>query len=227
MSGDGQYFVGKPHARVHMWEQLEAAGAGARSIRGRVPRFDGFERAAERLLELPQLRGAKQVRIGREAVLEPVRRLALAQGMTVYVPTWHLRRGLRRIEPEAPWATGPSALVPLAEVPTLDAFVVAALAVARDGYFVGPGGGWADLEHTILRELGHGPMPVYTIAHPTQLVRWFPAYEHDVPVSAYATPEGATTLENPPPAPRRIEWTRLARERLGDVPILKTLRARS
>ncbi|MCK6546675.1 5-formyltetrahydrofolate cyclo-ligase [Myxococcota bacterium] len=212
MSTEGQYFVGKPHARTFFRERTPAKHARA------VPLFEGAARAAERLFELPALAGARTIRVGHERVLAPVRRLAIERGLEVFVPTPRLARGFRRFSRDR--RDGFTAIEAL---PAIDVMIVAALAVARDGYFVGAGGGWSDLEYVILRALGRPAIPVATIAHPTQLVRWFPAYEHDVPVSAVATPDALVVVDNPPPPPRTVEWARLPKDRLRSVPILGRL----
>jgi 5-formyltetrahydrofolate cyclo-ligase len=215
VSTEGQYFVGKPNARTFF--RARTPSTASTSTRS-VPLFEGAERAAERLFELPAIAEAHTLRIGREAALAPVRRVAFERGLEVFVPTPRLARGYRRLARD-----GRRGYTAIEALPPIDAMIVAALAVARDGYFVGPGGGWADLEYVILRALGRPAIPVATIVHGTQLVRWFPAYEHDVPVTAVATPEALVVVENPPPPPRRVEWTRLPQDRLRSVPILAQL----
>jgi 5-formyltetrahydrofolate cyclo-ligase len=169
---------------------------------GRIPNFAGAKEAAERLFAHPILAAAKKIKVNADAPQLFVRTIALERGITVFIET------------------------PLETLPDLDAIVVGSVVVTRDGYRCGRGVGCADIEYAILRELGHPPVPVFTTVHPLQFVRFFPAYEHDIPLSGIATPDELIAIDNPAPPPRGIDWSRLPEERIREMPILAELRAR-
>ena len=111
-------------------------------------------------------------------------------------------------------------------MPAVDLYVAGSVAVTKRGERCGAGDGAADLTYGVLRELGHPPMPMATTVHPLQIVSLFPVYEHDIPLSLIATPEGLLEFPKAGPYPREIFWRQLPPERLGDMPILAELRAR-
>jgi 5-formyltetrahydrofolate cyclo-ligase len=203
-----QHFGGKPAARREVWTRM-----GQRF--GRTPRFEGEERAAHRLLELPILLRAKQILVARDAVLRPLREHALARGIEVFVPTRHLSRGLRR------WANGD--LVDMRAPPAIDLVVTGSVAVMGNGYRCGTGDGIADLTYAILRALGRPPPPLATIIDPRQRVSFFPTYEHDVSLDFVATPEDVIAFDQPAPPAPEILWDRLEPAMLTRTPILQHL----
>lgn len=212
-----QYFNGKPSARRAIWERFPPEL--------KTPRYPGEREAALRLFEAPPLvkPAVKAIKVGADRALAAVRRLALSRGISVYVATRGLRRGFRCLDP----STRSTRLVAMEALPPFDAIVVGSVVLTRDGYRCGRGNGISDIEWAVLRELGRPAVPVLTCAHPDQFVRYFPAYEHDAPISFIATPEELITIERPPPAPRRIDWDRMPRERIDEIPILRELRRKS
>jgi 5-formyltetrahydrofolate cyclo-ligase len=235
------YFSGKPNARTAVWDRLEREGVARFPFppHGRIPNFAGAKEAAERLFEHEILAGAKRIKVNPDAPQRPVRALALARGITVYVPTPRLKGGFRKLDPRRipkeqrakaaalSKADDYAVEVPLSKMPQLDAIVVGSVVVTRDGYRCGKGEGYADIEYAILRELGHAPAPILTTVHPFQIVRYFPAYEHDTPLCAIATPTELIRIDNPAPPPRGIDWSRLPEERLAEMPILAELRSKA
>lgn len=235
-----EYFAGKPAARKEIWDRLQREKIARFPFppHGRIPNFAGAERAAEKLFELPLVARAKCIKVNPDAPQRRVRELALDRGMTVYVATPRLRGGFKKLDParipkrsfraaaSLSKSGGFGVEVPLAKLPRFDVIIVGSVVVTRDGYRCGKGAGYADLEYAILRELGHDAVPVVTTVHPLQLVRYFPAYEHDMPISAIATPDELIEIDNPAPAPRGIDWSRLPEERLDEMPILRELQRR-
>jgi 5-formyltetrahydrofolate cyclo-ligase len=206
------YFSGKPSARRFVWEKFPPEL--------RTPRFSGERQAAERLFAAPPLAAAKAIKVAPHGALRWVRKMALERGIAVYVPRPRLIGGFRLLDPVARRVSS----VALDVLPALDAIVVGSVVLTRDGYRCGRGNGISDLEWAVLRELGKPAVPVLTIAHPEQFVSYFPAYEHDAPISFIATPEELITVERPAPAPRRIDWERLLPERIEEMPVLQQLR---
>ena len=80
------------------------------------------------------------------------------------------------------------------------------------------------LTATILRELGHPPVPVATTVHDLQVVDSVPRDPTDQPLSLIATPTHAIRIKRPSAAPTGIDWTRLSAEDLEEMPILAELK---
>jgi 5-formyltetrahydrofolate cyclo-ligase len=98
------------------------------------------------------------------------------------------------------------------------------VAVTRDGRRLGKGHGYADLEYALLRELGNPPVPIATTVHPLQIVGGFPTEAHDTPLTLIATPNEIIEVKRRRAPPRGIDWKRLPREALEEMPVLRELR---
>jgi 5-formyltetrahydrofolate cyclo-ligase len=231
-------FERKSEARTAVWDALEDEGVARFPFppHGRIPNFEGAERAAERLFRTPPLAEADRIKVNPDAPQRYVRIEALRRGCTVYVPTPRLRGGFKRLDPASipgdevasaaslsnmdQWAEG----VALDALPPLDAIVTGAVAVTRDGRRCGKGEGYSDLEYALFRELGHPPSLVATTVHPIQVVESVPSDPHDLPLSLVVTPEQTVSVDDPPPAPDGIDWAALSQEDLDEMPILRDLR---
>ena len=231
-------FATKDEARTWVWDRLQADKAARFPFppHGRIPNFAGAERAAERLMEQPEIGRARRIKVNPDAAQRPVRQLALARGITVFMPTPRLRGGFILLDParippgERARAAGLGAgmrwgrTVALRELPPMDAIVTGSVAVTPRGRRCGKGHGYGDLEYAILRELGHAPVKVFTTVHPIQIVRDFPVDAHDLPVEVIVTTDEVLRVESPPPAPNGIAWDRLAPSAFDAMPILAELR---
>lgn len=234
---DDRSFDSKEAARTAVWDLL-AERKQARfpfPPHGRIPNFAGARQAAERLLAHPRLAGVRRIKINPDAPQRPVRELALARGITVFVPPPRLKGGFKRLDPETippehlrdaaslskmnRWAE----TVRLEELPQLEAIVAGAVAVTRDGRRCGKGEGYSDLEYAILRELGHDPAPVVTTVHPLQIVGSFPEDVHDLPLSLIVTPQETIEVDAPPPPPGGLDWDRIGAEEIEAMPVLGEL----
>jgi 5-formyltetrahydrofolate cyclo-ligase len=231
-------FDSKAAAREAVWDRLQERGAARFPFppHGRIPNFAGAREAAERLLDHPLFRSARRIKVNPDAPQRFVRELALRRGITVYLPTPRLRAGFRRLDPaEIPparireaaslsrgrrWA----AEIPLRKLPAMDVIVAGSVAVTRTGRRSGKGEGYSDLEYAILRELGHPPAPVATTVHALQLVKSFPRDETDLPLRLIVTPEETIEVERPPPAPPGIDWSRISKEQLEAMPVLREMK---
>lgn len=207
-----EYFSGKPPLRRAVWAEFPPEK--------KIPNFPGARAAAEKLFELPLLARAKTLKVNRDRAQAHVRRLALERGITLFVATQRMERGFLKLDP----ATRARSYVSLEEVPPLDAVIVGSVAITRTGYQCGVGFGYSDLEYALLRMHGHPKIPVLTTVAPQQIVRLFPYYEHDVSLSAFATPDELVVIDFPGPSPATIDWTRLPDELLDEMPLLQELR---
>ena len=234
-------FPTKTAAREAVWDALRTQGVARFPYppHGRIPNFAGAEEAARRLMAHPWLEGVRAIKANPDAPQRPLRRLALEQGIRVFMPTPRLRAGFYRLDPDRipegnlreaaslsrgkRWAES----VPVGELAGgIDLVVTGSVAVVRDGRRCGKGHGYGDLEYALLRELGHPPLPVATMVHPLQLVEGFPADPLDLPVSLIATPEETIEVPDPPPAPAGIDWAALPEGALTEMPVLKELKGR-
>ena len=232
-----QYFADKDEARQAVWDRLQAEKLARFPFppHGRIPNFAGAAQAAERLLDHPLFAKARRIKVNPDAPQRPLRALALARGIVVYVPTPRLRGGFRRFDPAkipserfsdaASLSRGSrwGEAVALRDMPRLDAIVAGSVAVTPDGRRCGKGEGYSDLEFAILRELGHPAVPVATTVHQLQIVGGFPRESNDLPLSLIVTPDETITVKRPHPAPKGIDWDRLTEEDLDEMPILREL----
>ncbi|ADU50624.1 5-formyltetrahydrofolate cyclo-ligase [Thermaerobacter marianensis DSM 12885] len=233
----------KEAARREVYRRLREAGAARFPfpIEGRIPNFQGAERAAARLRELEIYRRARALKVNPDTPQLPVRAMALADGKTLYMPTPRLRGAFLRIRPQdvprgeerraaqLSKAAEYGRFVPLAELAPeaapIDLVVAGAVAVTRDGARAGKGEGYADYEYALLRELGHPELPVVTTVHPLQLVDRLPVDPHDLSVDVVVTPDQVIRTRTPYPKPRGIRWEEVTEEDLQAMPVLRELRA--
>jgi 5-formyltetrahydrofolate cyclo-ligase len=217
-------FASKEEAREWVWDRLQAERIARFPFppHGRIPNFAGAGDAAERLFREAPWRGAAAIKVNPDSPQRPVRQLALALGIRVYVPTPRLAGGFLLLDPEriaesdhgaaASLKTLPryAREVALRELPQLDAIVTGCAAVTRTGKRCGKGEGYSDIEFALLRELGHRPVPVATTVHDAQLVADFPIEPNDLPLSLICTPTETIRISKPLPAPEGIDWSRLS-----------------
>jgi len=228
----------KAALREWVWRTLEERGVAGfpRPIRGRIPNFRGAERAAENLRRLPEYLRAEVVFCNPDSPQAPVRRMALSDGKVVIMATPRLRRGLLLLDPRR---------IPPAEVRRaatirgafrfgrpvspweirVDLKVVGSVAVSPEGWRLGKGHGYSDLEFAVLGEVGAvgEDTPVVTTVHDLQVLDRVPASDHDVPVDVIVTP---TRVIRAPrrPKPLSVRWDLLPDEAFREMPILREIR---
>lgn len=138
-------------------EELRRAARRIRDAVGRVEARAAADRAAEHLVSLPRLLGARRVAlfasVGSELDAGPAARLLRARGVELAYPRvlrrphrleFHLVGGEEELAPGAFGIPEPAADAPVAPVHTIDAFVVPGLAFDRSGARVGWGRGYYD-----------------------------------------------------------------------------------
>jgi len=238
-SAPAQRFSDKGQARNAIWNALveHKVARFPFPLKGRIPNFEGAERAAARLLVHSVFGNATCVKVNPDSPQRYVRKGLLDRGIAVITPTPRLTGGFYRLAPEnipkehywdaasmkmgGEWGEA----LRLDQLPRLDAIVMGCVAVTRDGRRLGKGHGYADLEYAILRELGHPAVPVATTVHALQILDEFPTEPHDVPVSIFATSNELIEIAQPLPAPSGIDWSRLTPEALEEMPVLTELKS--
>jgi 5-formyltetrahydrofolate cyclo-ligase len=238
--------AGKDGLRNDIWSVLETTGVNVGPVRSRIPNFAGADLAALNLARIPAWKKARVVKCNPDPPQIPVRLRALYDGKIVYAPVPELTRGFPfvRLDPAeltekgveletAATAQGFLAHgtpVEFEEMEFLDFVVVGCVAVTRDGGRTGKGGGFADLELGIFRELGKvGPeTPITTTVHSSQVVDAgrLPMLGHDSALNWIATEKELIDTRTRHPQPMGVDWERVQPDQYANIPFLKELRSR-
>jgi 5-formyltetrahydrofolate cyclo-ligase len=176
----------------------------------------------------------------------PVRLRALYGGKIVYAPVPELVQGFPfvRLDPEKLTAKGvefetaaPSQgflahgdPVSFEDMEMLDFVVVGCVAVTRAGGRTGKGGGFADLELGIFRELGKlkADTPIATSVHSSQVVddRRLVMMGHDSALDYIATEQELIITDTPYTQPAGVAWDHVQADQYANIPFLTELRKR-
>lgn len=236
----------KDHLRDDVWRQLEETAVNVGPVWSRIPNFAGADLAAWRLAQLPAWKAARVVKCNPDPPQIPVRLRALHEGKIVYAPVPELTKGFPfvRLDPQALKANGiefetaatAQSFVDVGEpvefedMEPLDFVVVGCVAVTRSGGRTGKGGGFADLELGIFRELGKvgAGTPIATTVHSSQVVddTRLPMMGHDSALNYIATEQELIDTHTPMKQPAGVDWDQVQPDQYENIPFLKSLRAR-
>lgn len=230
----------KDEIRERVWSLLEERGVSRfpRPARGRIPNFEGSDRASERVLGMPEFRGADVVKVNPDYPQVGIRRGALRAGKLLVMPTPRLRNGFLMLDPgeiherdraRAATIRGSFSFgVPTAveDISPIDLIVCGSVAITKGGARVGKGGGYSEIEYAVLASFGKvdGGTPIVTSVHELQIVPEAPMEEHDFTVDHIATPARLVKTEGPRKRPSGIMWERLSEEKLASIPLLREMR---
>uniref|UniRef100_A0A8D2DV44 Methenyltetrahydrofolate synthase domain-containing protein n=1 Tax=Sciurus vulgaris TaxID=55149 RepID=A0A8D2DV44_SCIVU len=238
--------ISKQDIREQIWDYMESENLAdfPRPVHHRIPNFKGSHRACQNIRDLEVFTRTQEVKVDPDKPLEGVRLLALQSKKTLLVPTPRLRTGLfNRITPP-PGANkdmlrkcATSQGVRSFSVPVgldasilVDLVVVGSVAVSEKGWRIGKGEGYADLEYAMMVSMGavHEGTPVVTIVHDCQVVDFPEALlgDHDLTVDYILTPTRLISTGCRRPKPAGITWSKISREMLEKIPILRSLRER-
>ena len=235
----------KDFVRTDVWSALETNAVAIGTPWSRIPNFVGADRAAARLAELEIWKRARIVKSNPDAPQIPVRQRALEDGKLVYTPAPELVADFpfvlldpellaRHGVPFAEAAVSDGALrhgqpVQFQEMMPMDLIVVGCVAVTRRGGRMGKGGGFADLELGIFRELGLVPptTPIITTVHPLQVVddERVLMVAHDSPLDWIITPDEVIETRTQYPQPTGVNWDAVQPDQFRDIPFLVELRS--
>ncbi|KAG7297240.1 hypothetical protein JYU34_019180 [Plutella xylostella] len=216
-----------------------------RPVYNRIPNFKGAPEAAAKLAELDVFKNADTVKVNPDKPQESVRVFSLEQQKTLYVPVPRLQTGfLNRLElPEG--ETGPAAIrkavsrngmetygkpVGIEESGvSLDLVVMGSVAVSKEGYRIGKGKGYGDLEFGLMMHMKaiKPSTVVVTTVHDSQVFDTLPAElfgPHDVPIDIIITPTQVIETQRMSQRPTGILWHLLSSRRLALMPVLGQLR---
>ncbi|XP_012234403.1 methenyltetrahydrofolate synthase domain-containing protein [Linepithema humile] len=219
------------------------------NIYKRIPNFKGAAEAAQRLAELDEFKKAKIIKINPDKPQEPVRLLALEANKEIIVPIPRLRSGLFLHVTPVAGATKEQLKI-LASMPRLtfvrgleqtgkplgldshikvDLVVLGSVCVSRDGYRLGKGEGFADLEFAMMMRMGTITKNtiVITTVHDCQIVDYLPPQlfkDYDVPVDIIVTPTQTIFVEPRLKKPSGILWHMLSERRVKTMQVLQQLK---
>lgn len=191
----------KQRLREHVWKNLveESVARFPLPIYGRIPNFEGAEKAAERLAKHGEWGKAEVVVANPDSPQRKVRELALKQGKTLVMASPRLKRGYVKIEPKdvkgkeiaassIKGAFKHGRVISLDDVGRVDLIITGCVAASAKGTRLGKGGGYGDREIAAIRRR-FGDVPVATTIHELQLVERIPREEHDQGLNVIVTPK--------------------------------------
>ncbi|CAG9135553.1 unnamed protein product [Plutella xylostella] len=249
-TGNQTYNPRRDYEAVLPCESMETPGEQRpghvpRPVYNRIPNFKGAPEAAAKLAELDVFKNADTVKVNPDKPQESVRVFSLEQQKTLYVPVPRLQTGfLNRLElPEG--ETGPAAIrkavsrngmetygkpVGIEESGvSLDLVVMGSVAVSKEGYRIGKGKGYGDLEFGLMMHMKaiKPSTVVVTTVHDSQVFDTLPAElfgPHDVPIDIIITPTQVIETQRMSQRPTGILWHLLSSRRLALMPVLGQLR---
>lgn len=242
---DKENEISKQTFRKQVWEHLEKNNLASfpRPVYGRIPNFKGCEEAAAKLHELEEYKAVNYVEVNPDKPQEAARILILEDKKSLYVPVPRLKEGLLKyitVPDHANRADIKKAVnrrgleyngktINVKDKVQIDLLVLGSVAVSKDGYRIGKGRGYADLEFAMLLEMGavNNQTVVATTVHDSQVFDTLPKEifkEYDVPIDYILTPTQVIKVEHRLPKPKGIYWHILSQRRLNLMPVLQALK---
>ncbi|CAH1156066.1 unnamed protein product [Phaedon cochleariae] len=208
---------------------------------GRIPNFIGVEEASAKLLQLDVFKSAKSVEVSPDKPLESARALVLENQKDLYVPCPGLGRGLiKKLELDSKhdtklivsrWGiehTGKEVDNVKDEI-KIDLLVLGSVAVSKDGYRIGKGAGYADMEFALFKEMKaiNDQVVIVTIVHDSQVFDELPKdifKEYDVPIDFIITPTQIIEVKHDLSKPEGIFWNHLTLRQVETKTVLSELK---
>nr|WP_319386377.1 5-formyltetrahydrofolate cyclo-ligase [uncultured Roseibium sp.] len=236
----------KDRIRDLVWSGLEKTGTSIGPAHSCIPNFAGADLAARNLARLPAWQAARVVKCNPDPPQIPVRLRALYEGKIVYAPVPELLKPFPfvRLDPDKLERKGiqfelaatsqgfveHGEAVEFEDMELLDFVVVGCVAVSRSGARTGKGGGFADLELGIFRELDKlkPDTLITTTVHSSQVVGndQLVMMDHDSALDAIATETELIETGTEFPQPEGVAWDAVQPDQFRDIPFLETLRGR-
>lgn len=192
----------KRRLREEIWKKMKDQGIARfpLPLKDRIPNFEGSDIAAEKLKDLPEWKNAKIVAANPDYAQKKVREWALREGKILIMASPRLREGYLLIDPAE--VKGKEDLASsikgafgygkkLKEFIKPDLIITGCVAVDKNFYRLGKGGGYGDKEINTIQKL-FGKIPVVTTVHDIQLVDEVPVEEGDTKVDIIVTPTQVT-----------------------------------
>jgi 5-formyltetrahydrofolate cyclo-ligase len=196
----------KQKLREKIWKLLEEKKIAMFPLPcvGRIPNFEGSEKAAKLLTTLSEWRKAKIIVSNPDAAQQPVRELALKERKILIMATPRLKKGYLKIDPKDVKSKKKEASTikgvfkygkPIKDLPKPDLIITGCVAVDKEGWRLGKGGGYGDREIRTIQEK-FGQIPVITTVHELQIVDKVPHEKHDTKVDYIVTPNKIIKCKN-------------------------------
>ncbi len=218
----------KASIRERIWRLMEEENIAEfpRPVYGRIPNFKGADKAAEKITKLREWAEARVIKANPDSPQYYLRLQALREDKVVVMASPRLKSGFivlnpRNIPPSR-WSHAATIsgafkyglLVKLRDLPLVDLVVTGCVAVDKRGARLGKGGGYAELEYAILRELGvvSENTPIVTTVHDIQVVDEIPLEPHDLTVDYYATPTRLVKIHPRGYKPKGVFWELLSED---------------
>jgi len=175
----------KQRLREKIWREIQERGIAKFPLPcwGRIPNFQGAEKAAENLRKLEEWRKAKVIFVGPDSPQRKVRENALQDGKILVMASPRLKKGFLVIRPEKirgreAYASTIKRAFRFGEqtkdFPKPDLIVTGSVAVDVHGNRPGKGGGYGDRELEIIRSR-FGKVPVATTVRDMHVVDSVPS----------------------------------------------------
>lgn len=235
----------KDRLRAEIWGNLEVSGMNIGPVWSRISNWVGAENAAKRLSDLEIWKRAKVVKCNPDPPQIPVRLRALYDGKKLYMPVPEFGTG------ELPWvlldpvklerdgvqfelaATSQGAVnvgqkLGFEDMEPLDIAVCGCVAVTRAGGRTGKGGGFADLELGLFRDLGKitDETPIVTTVHSSMVVEddRLPVMEHDSLLNWIVTEKEVIETRPGGKQPGGVVWDLVQPDQLAEIWFLPALK---
>ncbi len=237
----------KDRLRAEIWQGLESSGLNIGPVWSRISNWVGAEMAAKRLSDLEIWKRARVVKCNPDPPQIAVRLRALYDGKLLYMPVPEFGSG------ELPWvlldpeklsrdgvqfelaATSQGAVnvgqkLGFEDMLPLDIAVCGCIAVTRAGGRTGKGGGFADLELGLFRDLGKitADTPIVTTVHSSMVVEndRLPIMAHDSLLNWIVTEKEVIETRPVGHQPGGVHWDLVQPDQLEDIWFLKGLKQR-
>ncbi|XP_030369736.1 uncharacterized protein LOC115620575 [Scaptodrosophila lebanonensis] len=235
----------KRSLRVQTWKKIQEGkvGIGFNSIFNRIPAFVDADKAAGLFIQEEEFKKAQHIRVNIDRALHDFKEKATLANKSVYLPstressavclkvdvpvdaTEEQKKEALRVQDIQKYRTE----IGLDSNLKLDLVVIGSVVVSRDGYRIGRGNGFADLDIGLLIELGAitPETVIVTIVHDLQVVDSLPTnlfQKYDTPVDLIVTPTEIIRVAKRLPRPSGVFWELLSERRLKILPVLQQLK---
>ncbi|EDW34641.1 GL21466 [Drosophila persimilis] len=235
----------KRSLRVQTWKKIQEGkvGIGFNNIFNRIPAFVDADKAAALLIQEEEFKKAEHIKVNIDRALHDFKEQALLADKSVYLPstrdssalclkvdvpadaTDEQKKEALRVQDILKFRTE----IGLESKLKLDLVVIGSVVVSREGYRIGRGNGFADLDIGLLIELGAitPDTVIATIVHDLQVVDTLPLnlfQKYDTPVDIIVTPTEVIRVAKRLPRPNGVFWEILSERRLKILPVLQQLK---
>lgn len=190
----------KDSLRELIWNKMESKGVTRSDPNGRIPDFEGSDRAANLLRETREWKDSSVIFVSPDSAQKIVRENVLLDNKNLLMPTPKILNGYLMVKPsscqgherEASTIKGAFKFgTKINSFPVVSLVVEGSVAVDENGNRLGKGGGFGDKEicHLIKVDAIHDGTPLVSTVHEIQIVERVPVEEHDQKINMVVTPE--------------------------------------